>query len=523
MQQYHRYLYGFVILPIASILCAEEAAFPTVDCVVSPSEIVELSAAVPGVVEHLHVERTHTVAKGQLLAELKADVEKASINLADARTKMTAELSAEQVNLKYDRIQSNRVNQLSEKKLASTQNLDEASRIKRVTYWRLKQAQEALKLRELELIRAKAHLEEKRVYSTIDGVVAERYKNEGEYVEDQPIFRLVQLNPLHINAVFPMEYYSRFQKGMSATIFPEVDQKQGYPAQVDLIDPLGDAASGTFGVRLVLDNSEYKLPAGLKCFLQVDTQQVAEAKPEPVLEQKSVKQETSISAPTVDETVDIKPADSEVIPAGPSDNINLADADASNNESAVGNLSSIPTKSGDDNSSPSTLEGNVEGHLEGNAEGNIDNSVEDKLSKSPQLSNQKLGPFASLEAVNGIQSKLDEQAIVYKRVTTATNVPKGYLVISSSEYKQPGSVLFAQFTDAGVKDMGRLAKNSYGGRISFGAYKGPVQADARKVKIAKLGVKAEVITRYKKVKQYWLNVAAIPQPLYEQLNTNPQD
>ena len=153
----------------------------------------------------------------------------------------------------------------------------------------------------------------------------------------------------------------------------------------------------------------------------------------------------------------------------------------------------------------------------------VDNILEDKLSKSPQLSNQKLGPFASLEAVNGIQSKLDEQAIVYTRVATATNVPKGYLVISSSEYKQPGSVLFAQFIDAGVKDMGRLARNSYGGRISFGAYKGPVQADARKVKLAKLGVKAEVITRYKKVKQYWLNVAAIPQPLYEQLNTNPQD
>jgi hypothetical protein len=32
-----------------------------------------------------------------------------------------------------------------------------------------------------------------------------------------------------------------------------------------VVDPVIDAASGTFGVRLELPNSDYRLPAGLRC------------------------------------------------------------------------------------------------------------------------------------------------------------------------------------------------------------------------------------------------------------------
>ena len=36
-------------------------------------------------------------------------------------------------------------------------------------------------------------------------------------------------------------------------------------AKVSLIDPIVDAASGTFGVRLELPNSDWGIPAGLEC------------------------------------------------------------------------------------------------------------------------------------------------------------------------------------------------------------------------------------------------------------------
>ena len=39
----------------------------------------------------------------------------------------------------------------------------------------------------------------------------------------------------------------------------------GWRVSVEVVDPMFDAASGTFGVRLTLPNPDRKIPAGLKC------------------------------------------------------------------------------------------------------------------------------------------------------------------------------------------------------------------------------------------------------------------
>ena len=44
-----------------------------------------------------------------------------------------------------------------------------------------------------------------------------------------------------------------------------------HQATVALVDPMGDAASGTFGVRLRLPNPERRIPAGLKCRVDLST------------------------------------------------------------------------------------------------------------------------------------------------------------------------------------------------------------------------------------------------------------
>ena len=45
-----------------------------------------------------------------------------------------------------------------------------------------------------------------------------------------------------------------------------------YQANVVLVDRLIDAASGTFRVRLALDNPELKIAAGLDCYVSFDMQ-----------------------------------------------------------------------------------------------------------------------------------------------------------------------------------------------------------------------------------------------------------
>lgn len=528
---------GLITLFAAANLCAEDA-LPTVDCVISPSKVVDVGTAVSGVIERINAELGQPVASNQLLVELEAGVEKATVKLAAARASMKADLSAEQVNLRYDRLQEKRVDQLAAKQLASSQNKDEAARIKRLSYWRTEQVREELHLRELELERAKAQLEEKRIYSVIDGVVAEQFKQEGEYVEDQPILRLVQLNPLHINAVFPMEHYPRIQVGMQAEVFPETDQKRGYPVVVEQIDPLGDAASGTFGVRLLLDNTEVGLPAGLKCFLQVNEHSVTDFQthqqaPPPVAETVTTPEKENSNQLTKSTTSESTPpenhslAEAAVIEVPNTDLKNHTVEDRLQADTmAVANQPpdiSVTTESPQETADASVLnetpleEQKVNLAIQTAGNELVTELPKELVSKQNEavavLNDQVFGPFSDKDQLSVLTRQLEGAQVDYSVKEERSLETKGYIVLSSPDYQLRPSQLYRAFQEKGVTDMMRLPRKSYQGRISFGTYKGPVQATKRRDELALLGINTQLVERKGEVSAYWVNVPRLPADL----------
>ncbi|WP_372883293.1 efflux RND transporter periplasmic adaptor subunit [Psychromonas sp.] len=244
---------------------------PTVDCVIIPSRSAELSAPVAGVVAAVHKSLSHTVEKGDLVAELNTEVEKSAITLAKIKTNLSAEHNAEKANLKFYNLQLQRITKLSGNELASLRDLDEAVRLKENAFWGIEQIRQNREIRKQELQHAQAQLKYKFVYAPFKGVIAKQYKFPGEYVDGQPIAKIVDIDTLHIEAIYPMEHYPLLKKGMFANVYPETDQTRGYQAKIDVIDPIGDVASGTFGVRLSMDNSARELPAGIKCFLEIES------------------------------------------------------------------------------------------------------------------------------------------------------------------------------------------------------------------------------------------------------------
>jgi hypothetical protein len=60
-------------------------------------------------------------------------------------------------------------------------------------------------------------------------------------------------------------FYGQIHRGDEATVLPDQPLGGQYAAKVVIVDPVIDAASGTFGVRLLLPNSDWRLPAGLRC------------------------------------------------------------------------------------------------------------------------------------------------------------------------------------------------------------------------------------------------------------------
>ena len=78
---------------------------------------------------------------------------------------------------------------------------------------------------------------------------------------------VAQLDPLRIEVVLQAELFGRFKPGDQATVYPEINGATPLLATVDIVDRLLDTYSGTFGVRLVLENPELSITGGQKCTL----------------------------------------------------------------------------------------------------------------------------------------------------------------------------------------------------------------------------------------------------------------
>ncbi len=246
-----------------------QSQIPPLDCVINPYQTIELASPVSGVLQEVSVNHSDYIHSGDTIARLTSNVEAASVILAQARAGITSEISVNKVNHNFDLRRKKRFDSLYDSNSVSFDAKDQADREFNLSKWRLQQAQDLQEIRLLELERAKQQLEQKTIRSPIDGFVTKKYLNVGEYVDEQPIVRLAQLNPLRIKVIVPLQYYQSIQQGQTATVFPESTPTQSVDATIESIDPMADAASGTFGIELTLENSEFAILAGQKCLIHL--------------------------------------------------------------------------------------------------------------------------------------------------------------------------------------------------------------------------------------------------------------
>ena len=239
----------------------------TFDCVIQPTEYVELSSPVPGIIDTISVDRSDPVEKGQVVARLKSDVEQAQVELGKQRAGFDSEIESKRASLSFAQRNQERTQKLFNKKAVPFHVLDEAKTDAILAATELRTAEQNKRMAELELERAEATLELRTVRSPISGVVVERLKAPGEFIEDKPILRIAQLDPLRVEVIVPVGKFGTITTGMRAEVTPELARKRKYIAQVTIVDKVVDAASGTFGVRLELPNPGNYIPGGLRCSL----------------------------------------------------------------------------------------------------------------------------------------------------------------------------------------------------------------------------------------------------------------
>ncbi|KPK38136.1 MAG: hypothetical protein AMJ69_09195 [Gammaproteobacteria bacterium SG8_47] len=247
----------------ASTIWARE--LPELDCLLEPETRVEISSAVPGVLETIYVERADMVSEGQPIAKLESSVEEALVAVATARADMSAEVESRQTQLAYAKRKLERIKELHRTRSVSPSEKDEAETEMALARLELQRVENEQRLAELELEQARRALNQRTIRSPFTGVVSERYLSPGESVDERPIMRLVKINPLRVEVIAPVELFGQIRTGMKARVSTEIPALGAHDATVTVVDPVIDAASGTFGVRLTLPNPNHRLPGGLRC------------------------------------------------------------------------------------------------------------------------------------------------------------------------------------------------------------------------------------------------------------------
>jgi len=238
------------------------------DCVIEPFETVEMSSQVRGILEEVLVNRGDKVSKGQLIAKLVSAVEESSVQMAKARANTYIDIKVKHARLELSKRTFERVLGLHNKKMISALEKDEAETAVYVAEFDEKKSRFDKTLAQLEFNQAVEILNLRFLKSPIDGLVVKRYKSPGEYIEEDPIVKIVQTDPLRVEVIAPLAVFGQIKIGDEAIIRPEIPIGSQYIAKVIIVDQVVDPSSATFGIRLELSNHNHEIPSGLQCDIE---------------------------------------------------------------------------------------------------------------------------------------------------------------------------------------------------------------------------------------------------------------
>lgn len=257
----------FIILLLSSHkITAQVIADNQLNCRIEPSMEVQLSSPVVGIIEEVLVDKNAQVERGQVVARLEDDLETATVALRKALAKQTSQIEAQQLQFNFTKRSLKRVNDLYKKKAASYAELDKAKTEHAIAAQQLQQAKDQKQRAQLEYRRSEVDLARRTITTPISGTVVERFKQPGEHIDFEPVLKIVHLNPLKVTAYGPASLFGEIKIGMKARVSPILgNKKHTHQAEVTMVDPVIDGASGTIGIELSLKNPDNRIPSGLKC------------------------------------------------------------------------------------------------------------------------------------------------------------------------------------------------------------------------------------------------------------------
>lgn len=260
--------FGSMILGLAVSVAGSAVKAADYDCMIEARQNIEIRSPVEAIIESVKVKRGDLVARGQVLVTLESGPERAAYALAQSRATMQGEIRAAEARVDLAQKKLQRAEDLHKRNFVSANARDEAEAEFRLASEELRRAKDNQVLAVHEAKRSGELLAMRTIRSPFSGVVVEVLLKPGEFgatsIRD-PIMKLAEIDPLHVEVVLPVSVYGKIKSGQKATVMPEAPIGGKLATTVRVIDRVIDAASGTFGVRMELPNGKGEIPAGVRC------------------------------------------------------------------------------------------------------------------------------------------------------------------------------------------------------------------------------------------------------------------
>ncbi len=246
------------------------AVAETFDCLITPALTVRVGSSVQGLLAEVLVDQGDVLTEGQEIARLRSEVEGKTAELLEIQANSMAEVEAQESRLVLAEKRLVRAQELFERNVGTNEVLEAAEAEVEVIERERIIAEMRRSVLALEHERALAQLDQRIIRSPLDGVVVIRHLYGGEFLgTEDSVVTIAQIDPLHVQAFLPVSFYRALEAGMMLKVMPDAPVEGEFDAQVDVIDSVFDAASGTFGIRATLPNPDRRLPAGHRCRLEI--------------------------------------------------------------------------------------------------------------------------------------------------------------------------------------------------------------------------------------------------------------
>jgi len=236
-------------------------------CLVSVIEQAQVPAREPGVLRELQVKEGDHVTKDQMLAQIDDRKEQHEFEASQYKWEAAKQEATNDVNVRYAKAgadvyrQEMLQNYEANRQVAGTVSQTEVRRAElkhkefilqaEASEFKMQQAAIDAKVREAEMHIASENIERRKIRSPLDGMVTERRRRAGEWVQPgDPVIFVMRLDRLRVEGFVPAAEYSAADidgRPVTITVVLAHGRREQFQGKVVFVNPEVDA-NGEFRV-----------------------------------------------------------------------------------------------------------------------------------------------------------------------------------------------------------------------------------------------------------------------------------